>query len=74
MHEGKKYPCRECDYQATVNGTSTKHQRALHAGNVITMQGQKLILLNMQAINERNRYLCMKCDYQAIEKGSLSKH
>ena len=40
-HEGQKYPCGECDYQATVNGTSTKHRRAVHAGNAITTQGQK---------------------------------
>ena len=30
IHEGKKYPCHHCDYQATQNGTLLRHIRARH--------------------------------------------
>lgn len=30
IHEGKKYPCHHCDYQATQNGTLLRHIRAKH--------------------------------------------
>ena len=32
VHEGKKYPCRECDHQATSKSDLNKHQRAIHEG------------------------------------------
>ena len=31
-HEGKKYPCRECEYQAATNGSFAQHQRTIHEG------------------------------------------
>ena len=31
-HEGKNYPCRECDHRAASNGNLTRHQQAIHKG------------------------------------------
>jgi hypothetical protein len=32
MHEGKKWTCRECDYQTTTNDSIARHQRAIKEG------------------------------------------
>ena len=30
VHEGVKYPCEQCNYQATSKGNLAKHQRNRH--------------------------------------------
>ena len=32
VHEGLKYPCRQCNYQATTKGSLVELQSALHEG------------------------------------------
>ena len=32
VHEGVKYPCGQCNYQATSKGNQTRHKRAVHEG------------------------------------------
>ena len=32
VHEGVKYPCRQCDYKATSKGNLTQHKRVVHEG------------------------------------------
>ena len=46
MHEVKKYPCKQCDYQATEMGSLNKHQvnitqqlQATHVGKEVPVQG-----------------------------------
>ena len=31
-HEGEKYPCDLCDYQATDRGNLTRHKQSKHEG------------------------------------------
>ena len=30
VHEGMKYPCGQCEYQATLKGNLDRHKRAVH--------------------------------------------
>ena len=32
VHEGVKYPCGQCNYQATTQGSLDEHKRAVHEG------------------------------------------
>ena len=32
VHEGVKYACRQCNYQATLKGDLARHNRAVHEG------------------------------------------
>ena len=32
VHEGIKYPCKQCSYEATQKGDLKKHQKAVHEG------------------------------------------
>ena len=31
-HEGVKYPCEECEYQATQKGDLDRHRKSVHEG------------------------------------------
>ena len=43
IHQGLKYPCDECDYQATQAGNPWKHIKKMHDGikSESPMQAQK---------------------------------
>ena len=32
VHEGMKYPCGQCQYQATIKGSLDWHKREVHEG------------------------------------------
>ena len=52
VHEGVKYPCRQCDYMATRKSSLARHRRAVQervkypAFNVTIWQLQRVILQN----------------------------
>ena len=50
VHEGMKYPCGQCLYQATLKESLTRHKRAIHEGikNVCKKQQRKEILQNTE--------------------------
>ena len=60
VHEGVKYPCGQCNHQATSKGDLARHKRAAHegvkfpCGNASIKQHQKDILLDTrgQCMNE----------------------
>ena len=78
VHEGVKYICRQCDYQATTEGCLTPHKITVHFGvkcscnNQATHNGD--LTENKRAAHEGVTYSCRQCDYQATPKGSFAKH
>ena len=36
VHEGIKYPCNECDYEATLRSNLKNHMEAMHGNNILT--------------------------------------
>ena len=81
IHEGKKYPCRECDYKATTNSNITTHQQSIHEGKKFLClecdfkaTTKSSLTKHQQSIHEGKKYQCSDCSYQATEKGSLTKH
>ena len=81
IHEGKKYPCRECDYQATSKGHLVRHQQELHDGKKYTCRECEFqattngsLTQHQQAVHEGKKYPCSECDHQATAKGDLIQH
>ena len=78
IYEGKKYPCRVCDYQATTKGCLAQHQRSVHEGKKYPCRecdhqttSKSDLNKHQRAIHEGKKYPCRQCDYQA--PGSLNK-
>ena len=81
IHEGKKYPCRECDHQATSKRHLTQHQHGVHEGKKYpcrecdhhaTSKGN--LSGHQQVIHEGKTYPCSECEYQATPKSHLTLH
>ena len=81
IHEGKKYTCRECEYQATTHGGLAQHQRAIHEGKKCpceecdyqaTTKGS--LAQHQCSVHEGKKYPCRECDHQATSKSDLNKH
>ena len=80
-HEGIKYPCNQCDYQATQPGNLQIHIQAKHEGikypcnqcdYQTTTQGN--LQTHFQAKHEGIKYPCNQCDYQAARQNNLQVH
>ena len=59
VHEGVKYTCRQCDYQANTEGCLTPHKMTIHLGvkssykywdNKATLNGDLTMFESMQRI------------------------
>ena len=78
---GKKYPCDECDFQATQKSNLTKHHQSVHMGKKYPCgeccyQATETGSLNqhMLAIHMGKKYPCGECDYQASSKSNITAH
>ena len=81
QHEGIKYPCDQCDYQATEKNGLQKHNKSKHEGiNYIcdkcNYQATKLgdLRRHIQSKHEGIKYPCNQCYYQATQQGTLQRH
>ena len=81
VHEGIKYACDQCEYQATTQWTLTRHIQSQHEGikyacdlcdYLATTQWD--LTRHIQSKHEGLRYACDQCDYQATLKSNLLKH
>ena len=81
VHEEVKYPCRQCDYQATTQGRLMIHKGAVHEGvkypcrqcdHQATSNGD--LARHTRAVYEGVQYPCRKCDCQATTQGNLAEH
>ena len=79
-HEGNKYKCQQCDFQAEYYCRLQRHV-IKHEGykyqcqqcDYITSQTTTL-RKHVQSDHEGIRYQCQKCDYQATQIGGLRRH
>ena len=81
VHEGLKYPCKQCDYQAGSKGNFADHKTTVHKGVKFpcrqcdykaTQKGR--LAEHKQAVHEVVKYPGRQCDHQATAKGSLAQH
>ena len=82
IHEGVKFSCLECEYQATQKGDLTRHTQSVHERNqkyqcffCDYQSARKDQLTNHQkSVHEGIRYECENCDYRATTKANLTQH
>ena len=81
VHDGVKYACWQCDYQATNQQSLDMHTQAKHEGikyncdqcdYQATQQGN--LIRHIQSKHEGIKHACQQCDYQASYKGDLTIH
>ena len=81
VHDGVKYACWQCDYQATYQQSLDLHIQAKHEGikyncdqcdYQATQQGN--LIRHIQSKHEGIKHACHQCDYQASYKGDLTIH
>ena len=80
VHEGVKYACNQCDYQATRQGL-TIHIQSVHKGfryacNQCDYQAssQSNLTLHIQSQHLGIKYACNQCDYQTTQQSHLKSH
>ena len=80
LHEGVKYACNQCGYQATKQGNLTTHIQSKHEGvkyacyqcdQQFTAQGS--LKIHIQSKHEGVKYACNQCDYHG-SKDALRMH
>ena len=78
-HEGFKYSCNQCEYQATEQGKLKNLKQAIHEGVEYSCDqceyhatGQGNLKKHRQSIHEGFRYPCNQCEYNSFL--SLSLH
>ena len=80
VHEGVKYPCNQCDYQATQQGNLLQHIQSKHEGvkyacnqcdKQFTLQSS--LTTHIQSKHKGVKYTCNQCDYQG-SKDALRHH
>ena len=81
VHEGVKYPCTICGYEATTNSSLARHIRSQHIGEKYQCTScdkeykhPSHLRQHIKTIHFRVRISCQICDYQATVKGNLSSH
>ena len=81
IHEGIKYPCNQCDYQATQQGSLKTHIQSKHEGvkypcNQCDYQftDKSSLRKHIQSKHEYIKYPCNQCDYLAPRQDSLKTH
>ena len=81
IHQGVKYACDQCDYQATTQSNLTVHIKSKHEGvkyacNQCNYQAtqKSSLTVHIKSIHEGVKYACEQCDYQATQLSSLAVH
>ena len=81
-HEDIRYPCDQCDYQASYKGDLHKHIQSQHGFSVSSQcpecgaefRQRGAMLAHCRSIHEGIRYPCNECDYQATQQSGLKRH
>ena len=77
----RKYPCSQCEYQATTKDSLTKPNQSIHEGkkyrcsqcnSVFTMKGS--LTIHQQSMHEGKKYPCSQCNSQFSQKANLYTH
>ena len=80
-HEGIKYPCSHCDYEATTKGNLQVHIQSIHEGikypcdqcsYQATSKGS--LQIHSKSKHEGIKYSCNHCDYQSAHQNNLLRH
>ena len=79
--ERKRFACHKCDYQATTQGTLTRHKQSVHDGVTHTCGDcketftQKSTLhQHQQAIHEGVMQKCDMCSYSSKHRSAVRRH
>ena len=81
VHEGIKYPCWQCEHEATSKGSLALHKRAVHEG-IKYPCGQcqyeattkDSLTQHRRAVHEGLKYPCEQCQHQVTSKDYLAQH
>ena len=80
-HQGVKFACNHCGYQATYQGNLTKHIQSQHNGlkyvcdqcdNQYT--DTNTLRKHIQSVHEGVKYGCQKCNQQFTVQANLKRH
>ena len=81
VHEGRKFSCGTCDYQATQKGHLTAHQQSVHEGRIFSCDTcdyqattGTYLTEHKKSVHEGRKFPCGTCDYQAARRGDLTTH
>ena len=81
FHVYVKYPCQQCDYQATKNSDMAKHNQSVHMGRKYPYQecGEQFTVNGSLTVHQKSihmgiKYPCQQCEYKATQKSSLTRH
>ena len=80
-HQGVKFVCNQCEYQATFKGNLTKHIQSQHYGlKYVCDQCDNLytdtntLRKHIQSVHEGVKYGCQKCKQQFTVLTNLNRH
>ena len=83
VHFKEKHPCEICDYQATENGSLSRHVKNVHqkSENMNCSECNKSIQkvslkkhMKMFHSEEQTLYNCKLCTFQSIQQSAVNKH
>ena len=81
MGDHVRYPCEQCNYQATHKGDLKKHQESVHKGiryqcSDCPYQATKKSILktHKQSKHMGVKFPCSLCDFQCTQKDNLTTH
>ena len=63
VHEGTKFPCVKCDYEAARKSCLRKHVKRMHEKNKLSVHS-----------DDDDRFQCQKCNFKTSQKPDLQLH
>ena len=80
-HEGVKYNCEQCDFQASRQDHLRRHMMVKHGGLKYVCQKcdkqfckQKSLKIHVQSVHEDINYSCSHCEFETKTEFYLRKH
>ena len=81
VHQGVKFACDQCHYQATQKSSLTTHIKSMHEGVRYVCDQCDQQFTQKSGLNQHKKtfhqgvnYKCNQCDYQATQKVHLRTH
>ena len=81
VHEGTKYPCSKCDYQAKDRKLLWSHMKLVHDGvrypcSKCDYQATRKdnLKTHTESVHEGKKFPCSMCNYQSTDISSLYRH
>ena len=69
LNDGIKYPCNQCDHQASSKGNLQTHIQCDYQATQ-----QSSLRTHIQSAHTGIKYPCNQCDYKATQQGNLQSH